>query len=141
MSADDLYHVADAIQNLISDSAKTSLLHTAVFVIKHHVNANAPWDNVKRATSHQIIDSTAAYIANDHHAAVWLDEGTEPHEIKAKNAKALRFEIGGQVLFRRRVNHLGTKPTHFWTNGVESGVREVDQLLVAFGDRVLVEVF
>lgn len=141
MSTDELYYVADAIQNLISESAKDSLLRSAVFVIKQHIDANTPWDNVKRATSHQIIDNTSAYITNDHHAAVWLDEGTKPHVIEAKNAKALRFEIGGQVLFRKRVNHPGTKPTHFWTNGVESGVREVDQLLVAFGGRVLVEVF
>lgn len=34
---------------------------------------------------------------------------TSPHVIAAKYAQALRFEIGGEVFFRKSVNHPGSK--------------------------------
>lgn len=43
----------------------------------------------------------------------WVREGTKPHIIRAKNAKALRFEIGGQVIFATEVKHPGTKPNPY----------------------------
>ena len=43
----------------------------------------------------------------------WVREGTPAHEIRPKNAKALRFEIGGNVIFAMKVNHPGTKPNPY----------------------------
>lgn len=44
----------------------------------------------------------------------FLEDGTKPHRIEAKNAKALRWEgEGGVVHFARAVNHPGTKPMPF----------------------------
>lgn len=45
--------------------------------------------------------------------AIFVNDGTRPHVIEARRAKMLRFEIGGQTIFRRRVNHPGTKPRPF----------------------------
>lgn len=42
-----------------------------------------------------------------------LNDGTPPHTIEARTAKVLRFVSNGGIVFRRRVNHPGTKPTHF----------------------------
>lgn len=41
--------------------------------------------------------------------------GTEPHiiTVRRKRKKALRFEVGGTVMFRRSVRHPGTKGSHF----------------------------
>lgn len=39
-----------------------------------------------------------------------LEFGSRPHVIRAKNGKALRFVIGGKILFRQSVNHPGNKP-------------------------------
>ena len=33
---------------------------------------------------------------------------TEPHEIKAKNRRALKLNIGGVTIFRKKVNHPGS---------------------------------
>jgi phage virion morphogenesis protein len=33
---------------------------------------------------------------------------TEPHEIKAKNRRALQFNVGGVTIFRKKVNHPGS---------------------------------
>lgn len=44
-----------------------------------------------------------------------LEEGSPPHEIRARRRKALRFIVGGRVVFRRRVWHPGTKGHHMLT--------------------------
>jgi phage gpG-like protein len=53
----------------------------------------------------------AAYIGtNVEYAAIHEFGGkTKPHTIRAKKAKALRFTMGGQVFFRKSVNHPGSK--------------------------------
>lgn len=45
--------------------------------------------------------------------ARFVEEGTGPHEIVAKNGKALRFMAGGNAIFRKRVKHPGTAPRPF----------------------------
>lgn len=46
--------------------------------------------------------------------ALWTDEGTRPHVIEAVNAKVLAFEVGGQMVFRRRVYHPGNAAQHWF---------------------------
>jgi hypothetical protein len=45
--------------------------------------------------------------------ALFVEEGTHPHEIAARRREWLRFEQNGQVRFAKRVHHPGTKPTNF----------------------------
>lgn len=51
-------------------------------------------------------------FTNKSHAS-FLEEGTKPHVIQARKARALRFVKDGNVVFTKSVNHPGTKPT-FW---------------------------
>lgn len=51
--------------------------------------------------------------------ALWLEEGTVPHVIRAVNAKYLCFQVNGQTVFRTSVHHPGTKATHFMENAVK----------------------
>ena len=44
--------------------------------------------------------------------------GTPPHEIRARRRKSLRFVMNGQVVFRTRVMHPGTRGTHFLTRSL-----------------------
>jgi hypothetical protein len=59
-----------------------------------------------------ILPITASY-------ASFVIEGTEPHEIVPKRAKALAFQAGGQTLLRKKVNHPGTQSNDFPTRGIE----------------------
>jgi hypothetical protein len=44
----------------------------------------------------------------------YVNNGTRPHMISARNKKYLRFVTsGGQIVFAKRVHHPGTKPTYF----------------------------
>lgn len=45
--------------------------------------------------------------------ARFIESGSKPHAIVARNASMLRFEQDGQIVFRRRVYHPGTKPARF----------------------------
>jgi hypothetical protein len=46
----------------------------------------------------------------------WLEEGTDAHVILPRKAAALRFIQAGRFRFAKRVNHPGTRPTHFMQN-------------------------
>ena len=45
--------------------------------------------------------------------AVYVEYGTEPHEIRAKAGGVLVFEINGKTVFATVVHHPGTKPNPF----------------------------
>ena len=49
-----------------------------------------------------------------------LNDGTKPHVIEAVKGKALRFEIGGKVFYRRKVNHPGTTAADFFYSAMEA---------------------
>ncbi|WP_225994547.1 hypothetical protein [Streptomyces sp. SS1-1] len=52
-------------------------------------------------------------IKVDHPAAIYVLNGTRPHRIVPRTKKALRFTVGGQVVFATVVNHPGNKPNNF----------------------------
>jgi hypothetical protein len=45
-------------------------------------------------------------------------DGSEPHVIRPRRAKALRFVINGRVIFAARVNHPGSRGTYFLTRAL-----------------------
>lgn len=58
--------------------------------------------------------------------AAYVEYGTKPHRIEAKNRRALRFVQHGEIRFRRGVNHPGTKPRHFMDDAATVGARFLD---------------
>lgn len=62
--------------------------------------------------------------------AARLAAGTEAHRIDAKNARFLRFEIGGTLVFRKSVQHPGTAPDPYLDQAAEkAGEQLVSQAL------------
>lgn len=57
--------------------------------------------------------------------AAAVHEGTDPHVIRAKNVRALKFDVGGKTVFRRSVNHPGTRPRPFLRNAAEQVARNL----------------
>lgn len=43
----------------------------------------------------------------------FLEYGTKPHVIEPEDKEALRFEVGGDEVFAKRVYHPGTRPLGF----------------------------
>lgn len=50
--------------------------------------------------------------------AEYVSEGTRPHVIKPRRAKALRFTVGGRVVYATKVDHPGTKPNSWWNDSI-----------------------
>ena len=52
-------------------------------------------------------------IGSDVDYARYVNDGTSPHVIRPKTKQALRFKVGGRVVYARVVNHPGTRPNPF----------------------------
>jgi len=60
-------------------------------------------------------------VGSDVEYAPWVNDGTRPHVIRPRNAKALRFVVGGQVVYAKVVHHPGTRARPF----LDRALREV----------------
>lgn len=60
-------------------------------------------------------------IGSDVEYAPMVHDGTRPHIIRPKNAKALRFRVGGRIVYARVVRHPGTRARPF----LDRALREV----------------
>ncbi len=48
----------------------------------------------------------------------WHHFNTEPHIIRPRRAKALRFQVNGRTVFAQRVQHPGTRGSRFLTRAL-----------------------
>lgn len=64
----------------------------------------------------------AGYITSSHPATVYVVKGTAPHIIRPVRAQALRFTVGGRVVYARIVHHPGTRPNDFLTQALRSAL-------------------
>ncbi len=56
--------------------------------------------------------------------ATFVENGTDPHVIRPKNKKVLKFRVGGRVVYAKIVHHPGTKAVHFMARAVrQAGIR------------------
>jgi hypothetical protein len=80
----------------------------------------APWRTGRLAGSivkevgsgEAVVEALAPY-------AVFVDQGTRPHEIRPANASVLAFEAGGRMVFTPLVRHPGSKPNPFMERAAE----------------------
>lgn len=67
--------------------------------------------------------------------SVYVENPTRPHVIRPRRARALRFEVGGQVVFAGKVNHPGTRGYPFMGPGYQHAERvmwrELEKLPIA----------
>lgn len=78
------------------------------------LRARTPKRTGATARSYRIRNNTqrkttvvGSFVAN------FLDAGTKEHDIKAKNAKTLRFNAGGRIVFAKKVHRRRTSGHHF----------------------------
>lgn len=61
-----------------------------------------------------------AKITASDKVAMMHHEGTKPHVIVPRKAKALRFQSRGKIVVTKKVYHPGTKANHFLTDPLAS---------------------
>lgn len=64
----------------------------------------------------------AAYVVSEHPATQYVIYGTQPHIIRPRRARALRFEVGGRVVYAAYVRHPGTRPNDFLLQALHEAV-------------------
>lgn len=101
------------------------------------------WQNRTGATAAALkrtIASTGSgvegVVSVDSENALRLNNGTRPHRIEA-HGRALRFEVGGQTLFRPYVNHPGTAPDPYLDAAADEVEGKFDGMVVAALDKAL----
>lgn len=60
-------------------------------------------------------------VGSDVSYAPMVHDGTRPHVIRPKRAQALRFRVGGRIVYAKVVNHPGTRARPF----LDRALREV----------------
>ncbi|UQA95611.1 hypothetical protein [Streptomyces halobius] len=60
-------------------------------------------------------------IVCDHPAVHYVLNGTRPHVIRPRRAKALRFDSGGRTAFAKVVHHPGTSANDFMGEALRAG--------------------
>jgi hypothetical protein len=100
-------------------------------LIRHKTHALAESAEVKTTVSARAMQSIVRWMAK--HAG-WVNNGRGP--VFARTAKALRFEIDGQLFFRRRVGP--AKAQHFAERGLENAKPKIQGRLTAAAGRFAV---
>lgn len=63
--------------------------------------------------SNKLDDTDAALVGASADHAADVEFGTDPHTIEADDAEALHFELDGEEVFVKSVQHPGTEPQPF----------------------------
>lgn len=58
-------------------------------------------------------NEVTGYVISNHPATIYVVSGTRPHTIRPVRAQALRFTVGGRVVYAKIVHHPGTQPNNF----------------------------
>lgn len=106
----------NALANALRDSAgqadvtTQNVLVNSANYLKGEMEARVPVRTGRLRQSIQVrVHGEKVIIGPDTEYAAFVEFGTKPHVIRAKNAKALAFKMGGQTVIVRKVNHPGTK--------------------------------
>jgi hypothetical protein len=65
-----------------------------------------------------LLARTDCRVGSPSRIALYANAGTQPHLIRARNARALRFQAGG-IRFARSARHPGTRPLRFFERGAQ----------------------
>ncbi len=110
----------DEVVQKLSGPLRQKLIEKLADVAYVSAFFGAPWRTGKLAASivKQVGDGEASIQALAPYA-VYVVNGTAPHEIRPVNARVLAFEVGGKMVFTAVVQHPGTKPNPFMQRAVE----------------------
>lgn len=61
----------------------------------------------------------------------FVEDDTRAHVIRPRFTQALRFSVGGRVVFARAVNHPGTTGQHFFRDGAAAAAPRVRRIFSA----------
>ena len=79
--------------------------------------------SLRRESGHTAAGPSVDVVAGVRGLTTYLGyhhDGTPPHVIRARRRHALRFTVGGRVMFARSVRHPGSRGTRFLTRALDA---------------------
>jgi|SRR5687767_4361019 len=107
---------SSALRQRIIDGARRAVDRSATALVEDDLRPGAPF---RTGETRDKIDAVlgrgdplhpSATVRSPTPQGKWVNDGTPPHVILPRFAKALRFSVGGRIVFARSVNHPGTRP-------------------------------
>lgn len=77
--------------------------------------------SIRRERGEGFVDIVAG-IPGQTPYTMWHHDGTRPHIVRPRRAKALRFVVNGRVVYAARVRHPGTRGSRFLTRALSAAV-------------------
>jgi hypothetical protein len=108
-------------------------IRDATLLLEGNVAKEAPvkTGNLRGRISHRISPTRGEVFTTVKYAQA-VHEGTRPHIIRPRRAKALRFRGGdGKFIFAKSVNHPGTKGNPFFTRATEKTLPKIREFFRA----------
>lgn len=134
-----LHNLAASLRQGIQQKHRTSILGRAGAATIQGIQAETPvrTGDLRRANV-LTVQSVGDYarIHNLMEYASLVEYGRGP--IEAAPGKVLRFAIGGQVLYRKRVK--GARPNPFYRRGAERSAAEHARIMREVGGQILIEI-
>jgi len=109
----DINSLAEALRESGKDADATTMdvLVNAANYMKADMESRVPVRTGRLRQSIQVrVQPNGVTVGPDTPYAGYVEFGTKPHVIKARNKKALAFFAGGKRVVVKQVNHPGTKP-------------------------------
>lgn len=114
------------LRRVVRDASRREL-ETAGRLVVNRAKVLAPVDtgrlraSIRSRTSRSFTLRPRLEVFTDVQYAVYVHDGTRAHIIRPRNARVLRFTVGGQVVYARVVHHPGTRPRPF----LDRALREI----------------
>lgn len=80
-------------------------------------------------------------IGSNETYAPWVELGTKPHKIKARNAKALAFHGATGTVFAKEVNHPGTPAVRMFGDALDASEAAIRASVGGLLERIIARVF
>jgi len=77
------------------------------------------------------VEGLTGYVISQAPYSAFVEFGTRPHMIFPRRARALRFEVGGQVIFARYVRHPGTRGQFFMRRALYDALNRLSEFVRA----------
>lgn len=112
--------------NAMLDAELAAAAHIGADHPRKHATFKHRTGALANATEGKVVRTRGGHlvrILNRKKYAAAIDSGARPHRIEARRARFLRFVSGGNVIYRRAVNHPGNKPYKFLYRAMNAAYR------------------
>lgn len=135
----DLHDIAEHMERMHNADYRTLLTDLGDVALKF-IDAATPVisGTLVRGNSFEVFGDSVVVFGNDVEYAAAVHNGSRPHIILPKSPNGvLRFQVDGQTVFTRQVNHPGNAPNPFIEIGLENAVPALEGAGMHYAETLL----